>query len=213
MNVGQIKQRVRTKFGDTSGAELTDTDLLSWINDGMTEIARRTQQPQATATTPTIVGTAAYSITTFAADVLRLRSVMLDGSVLSGLSIEEADTLLGDRERANVGRGTPGYFWVFADAINLWPIPSAAGTLKLSYVKRPAAVTVDGDTPGIPTHMHVDLVDYVVAQVLESTGDPDRADRRMSRFEAGAAMAAADAEWPIRGGYPHVVADPADTAF
>lgn len=213
MNTGQIKQRVRTKFGDTSGAELTDTDLLSWINDGLTEIARRTQQPQATATGATVAGTSSYSIATLAADMLRLRSVMLDGTVLSGLSIEEADALLGDREQAGQGRGTPRYFWVFADQINLWPIPSAAGSLKLSYVKRPATVTVDGDSPGIPVHMHVDLVDYVVAQVLESTGDADRADRRMGRFEASAAMAAADAEWPVRGTYPHVTTSPDDVAF
>lgn len=206
MNVADIRRRVQAKLGDTSGAEATATSILDWINDGASEIARRTQQPQATATTPTIVGQATYSTAAFAGDVLRLRQVMLDGSVLRGLSIEEADVLLPDRERAGSTPSSPQWFWVYADVINLWPAPSAVGTLKLFYVKRPAAVAADGDVPGIPTHMHPDLVDYVVAQALESAGEGGSAEKKMARFEQITREASGDAEWPVRGTYPHVSA-------
>jgi hypothetical protein len=205
VNVGQIRARVQAKIGDTAGVEATPADILNWINDGITEIARRTQQPQATATTPSVVGQTAYSLSTFAADVIRLRSVMYDGSVLQPLSIEEADTFLADRERSGQSNGTPSMYWIWADQINLWPAPDTAGKLlKLFYQKRPAAVTVDGDTPNIPVHMHADLVDYVLAQVLETTGDGERADRRMGRFDQVVRESSADADWPQRGSFPHV---------
>lgn len=206
MNVGQIRARVQAKFGDTAGAEATSADILNWINDGISEIARRTQQPQATATTAVAAGTAAYNLTTFAADIIRLRSVMFDGSVLQPISIEEADTFLADREKST-SQGTPSMYWLWADQINVWPTPDNASggkLLKLFYQKRPAAVAVDADIPAIPLHMHTDLVDYVVAQVLETTGDTDRADRRLARFQQAADTASADADWPQRGSFPHV---------
>lgn len=204
INVGQIRARVQAKFGDTSGAEVSGADVLNWINDGLLEIARRTQQPQASASTSTVVGQSVYSLTTFAADILRLRSVKYAGSVLEGMSMEDADTQFPDHERAGQGSGTPRWFWVWAEQITLWPAPDAVGTLKLFYVKRPAAVALDADVPGIPTHMHGDLVDYVVAQVYETVGDAPAAERRMGRFEQITRESAADAEWPVRDVYPHV---------
>lgn len=204
MNLGEIRRRVQAKLGDTAGAEVTSQSVADWTNDGIREIARRIGQPQATATTPTVVNQAVYSIATFAADVMRLRSVMLDGSVLESLSIEDADTLLADRERTGQISGQPRWFWIWADSINLWPPPSAVGTLKLFYIKRPPEVAADADVPQVPLHLHPDLVDYVVAQALDSAGEAATAERKLARFDASAREAAADAEWPVRDVYPHV---------
>lgn len=204
MNVADIRTRIQAKVGDTSGTEVTNAQILAWINDGMTELARRTNQPQGSATTATIAGTGTYSLTAFAADILRLRSVQLDGSVLQAISMEEADTYLSDRDRGSAAGGTPSMYWVWADQINLWPKPTAAGVLKLFYVKRPAAVTGDADVPGIPVHMHTDLVAYVYAQVLDSLGQGERADRHSDRWQGRAMETAADADWPQRNTYPHI---------
>lgn len=204
MNVGDIRRRIKNKIGDTAGSEVTDTQLLDWINDGTLEIARRVQQPQATATTVTVAAQASYSIATFAADVLRLRTVLYDGLLMQALSQEEVDQLLPDREKLNQ-QGVPQSFWVFADTITLWPAPSSAGlVLKIMYVKRPALVAIDADVPNIPLHMHLDLVNYVWSQVLDTVGDLDRGERQLDRFTAGAMAAADDAARPVRATYPHV---------
>jgi len=207
---------VQAKFGDTAGAEATTADILNWINDGITEIARRTQQPQATATTAVATGTATYNLSLFAADIIRLRSVMFDGSVLQPLSIEEADTFLADRERAGQGTGVPGMYWIWADQINLWPAPDTSSNgklLKLFYQKRPPPVVVDADIPAIPLHMHADLVDYVVAQVLETVGEKELADKRIARFASTVQEASSDADWPQRGSFPHVTVSLDDVAY
>lgn len=204
---------MQAKLGDTAGSEATAQSILDWINDGAREIARRIGQPQATATTPTVAGQAVYSTSAFAADVMRLRSVMLDGSVLEALSIEDADTLIGDRERTGQAAGQPRWFWTWADSINLWPPPAAAGTLKLFYVKRPAEVAADADVPQVPLHLHPDLVDYVVAQALDSAGESATAERKLARFDATAQQAAADADWPVRDVYPHVSVAADDTGW
>lgn len=213
MNVAQIRSRVQTRLGDTSGAEVTAAAILEWINDGAGEIARRTQQPQATASAPIVVGQAAYSISQFANDVMRLRKVELDGTVLEGLSSEDADTLLPNRNRAGQATGTPQWFEVWADTLTLWPPPASAGTLTLYYVKRPAQVAADLDVPGIPPHMHPDLLEYVVAQALESTGESAAADRKMSRFEQLSRESAEDASWPVRNTYPHVAVSADDVGY
>jgi hypothetical protein len=205
MNVGQIRARIQAKIGDTAGAEATPADILNWINDGIGEIARRTNQPQATASTPSVKDQSTYNLTTFAADIVRLRSVMYDGSVLQPLSIEEADTFLADREKTGQSSGVPQMYWIWANVINLWPPPDTAGkSLKLFYQQRPPAVAADGDTPAIPLHMHVDLVDYVLAQVLETTGEREASERRMGRFDGTVREASSDADWPQRNTYPHV---------
>lgn len=215
MNVADVRRRVQNKVGDTSGAEITPAQVLDWINDGMLEIARRTQQPQATASTVTVAGQSAYATATFSADVLRLRSVLCNGMLLQAISLEQADQQFGDRESSSSSAaGTPQWFWVWADQINLWPRPDTAGqTLKLFYVKRPAPVTGDADVPGIPLHMHPDLVSYVYAQVLDTIGSGDRADRMTDRFIGGTTTAAADAEWPQRASYPHVTVSADDMVW
>ena len=207
MIVSEIRTRVQAKLGDTAGAEVKASDVLNWINDGIVEIARRTNQPQGTATTAVVQGQTAYNLTAFGSDIVRVRSVMLDGSVLQPLSIEEADTFLADREKANQAQGVPQNYWLWADQINLWPTPdssSAGDLLKIFYQKRPAAVVNETDVPGIPLHMHPDLVDYVVTQALDVAGRFDVAERRMGRFDQTVREAAADADWPQRGAYPHV---------
>jgi hypothetical protein len=213
MNVGQIRGRVQAKIGDTSGAEATPSDILNWINDGISEIARRTQQPQGTATRTVVNGTATYDLSDFATDVIRLRSVMLDGSVLQPLSMEEADNFLAERERSGQSNGTPTMYWIWANQINLWPKPdNSTSVLKIFYQKMPALVATDTDVPAIPLHMHGDLVDYALAQVLDTTGERDVAERRMSRFDGVVREAASDADWPQRGSYPHVSVSPDDVA-
>jgi hypothetical protein len=194
VNVGQIRTRVQNKIGDTSGAEVTSLAILDWINDGMTEIARRTSQPQAIASISTVIGTEAYNVSAFAADVLRLRSVKYDGVPLESLSMEDADTLYVSATQT--GTGTPRWFWIHADQITVWPKPDAAKTLQLFYVKRPAAVDDDADIPGIPLHYHGDLVDYVTVQALETVGESGAADRKMAAFEQRSRESASDLSTP-----------------
>lgn len=205
MNVGQIRTRIQTMVGDTSGAEVTAASILDWINDGIGEIARVTGQPQATGSTTVVSGQSTYSLPAAFPDILRLRSVKYDGSQLQALQLEEAETLYPGWERTGQGSGTPQQFWVWADSITVWPPPdNSTKQLKLYYTKRPAAVVLDADVPGIPVHMHTDLLDYVHARVLESLGQGDRAERGMDRTTGRVMAAAADAQWPVRNAYPHV---------
>jgi hypothetical protein len=176
VNVGQIRTRVQNKIGDTSGAEVTSLAILDWINDGMTEIARRTSQPQAIASISTVIGTEAYNVSAFAADVLRLRSVKYDGVPLESLSMEDADTLYVSATQT--GTGTPRWFWIHADQITVWPKPDAAKTLQLFYVKRPAAVDDDA------------------VQALETVGESGAAERKMAAFEQRSRESASDLSTP-----------------
>jgi hypothetical protein len=34
----EVASRVRSQFGDTSGAQLADSSILAWLNDGQREI-------------------------------------------------------------------------------------------------------------------------------------------------------------------------------
>ena len=53
--------RVKTQFGDNSGAQLTDSTIIRWINDGQQEIVNNNPILKAVKQTNIVAGQAEYT--------------------------------------------------------------------------------------------------------------------------------------------------------
>ena len=143
---------VRTRLDETTATSWTDAEIRAWINEGVADIARRTESIQKSATINVVAGTQNY--TSLPADLLRLNRVEFISAGAQGqvthLELRELNALdstwYGGKQ-ASSGRplycGISGYPPVLQ--LTLYPIPAENGaTLKVYYDASPAAIATNG---------------------------------------------------------------------
>jgi len=177
MIVSDIQTRVKRQFGDESGVQLTDDDIIRYINDGVRQmVATNESLLQKVGTTSAVAGQQDY---TLPVDCLILQSISYKSSTevsylkLKYLSLTEFNEYIDGWDGTAYGNGTPTVYMVFGNTVSLFPKPelSAADAIKLYYNRTPADVTLPGDTPDIPVLYHEVLVKYCLSQAYEMDED------------------------------------------
>jgi hypothetical protein len=202
MNVLEIKRRVKRGVGDESGGQITDADIIDWINDAQAEICRLNDVIQVIGTLPTVIGTGLYALTGLA-DILKLRMVKYDGMTLKGLSQQEADEFISTYDQG-LGTGTPTHFWIFANKITLFPVPSAVKNLNIYYIRKPLAVAIDADIPELPIQYHKQIVDYCIAHAKQQDDDMSAYAIKMQEFAGNVRDSRIDEDWTTQEYYPSI---------
>lgn len=178
--------RVRSSFGDFSGAQLSDAAILSWINDAQREIVNSNTLLRATKVTNVVAGQQDYS---FPEDkVLAIEAVYIEGYPIENVSPQAAreyilkldPTLMLDSDR-------PEVWYERAGVITFYPVPNKSITngLKLEYVKVPTNLSTLSSTLSIPDRYFNELVTYVIANALEADENYDAASYKLRQFRDG----------------------------
>lgn len=178
--------RVRSSFGDFSGAQLSDAAILSWINDGQREIVNSNTLLRATKYANIVANQQDY---TFPNDkVLAIEAVYVDGYPVQNVSPQAAreyilkldPSLLLDAVR-------PELWYERAGVITIYPVPrqSITNGLKLEYLKYPVSLSTLSGTLGIPDRYFNELVTYVTSQALEADENYDAASYKLRQFRDG----------------------------
>jgi hypothetical protein len=181
-----VALRVRAQFGDTSGAQLSDVSLLSWINDGQREIVNSNPILRSSKITNLVIDQADY---TFPADkVLVIEAVYVDGYPIDNVTPQAAREYIqkSDPTKASTAE-RPDIWYERAGVLTFWPKPSKSITngLKLEYVKLPTMLGTLSDAVGIPDRYFNELVNYVNAQALEMDENYDAANYKHRQFRDG----------------------------
>lgn len=183
MTVDEIRAVIRLVTMVDSG-EITDAQLLLWINECIYDVAMRNDWDwlEAETTFPTVATTQAYTITDFVSgdEMQSIEFVIRDGQQrpLIPISHRQAQALWGD----NVNAGTPKYWSIYKEQVYLFPIPDAAETINVHYVKPPAELSAAADTPAWIGTFHNLVVPYVEAQVWKQQEDFAKAQMAMASY-------------------------------
>lgn len=181
-----VSLRVRAQFGDTSGAQLSDVSLLSWINDGQREIVNSNPILRSSKTSDIVKDQADY---TFPSDkVLVIEAIYIDGFPIENLTPQAAREYIRKADPTSVSVADRPLIWYErAGVITFWPKPAKAITngLKLEYIKTPASLATLNDAITIPDRYFNQLVNYVVAQALEMDENYDAANYKLGQFRDG----------------------------
>lgn len=177
MNLGEIITRVQRQFGDDSGAQITQADIIRWSNDAQVEIVRQTECLQIHAETDSIADDGSYDVPT---DFIRLRRVTYEGIPLHRTNLEDLD----GSTRGAIAEGTPTKYYLWGEKLFLHPVPtsSGSGVLDIYYLKRPDTLVASNDVPEIPVHLHEDIVRYCLARAKELDEEDGKAQEVMSDF-------------------------------
>ena len=178
--------RVRSSFGDFSGAQLSDAAILSWINDGQREIVNSNTLLRATKYANIVAGQQDY---TFPEDkVLAIEAVYVDGYPIENVSPQAAREYIIKLDPTSLLTAErPEIWYERAGVITFYPTPQKAITngLKLEYVKTPNSLAALSGDLGIPDRYFNELVNYVISQALEADENYEAASYKLQQFRSG----------------------------
>jgi hypothetical protein len=203
MKLSEIITRVQRQFGDDVQAQITKDDIVRWVNDACLEIVTNNDTAEAfVGTTPVVAGTRVYNLP---ADLIRLRSVRVNGFKLRGESYEQLCDVDPNIETTT---GSPVAYWVYGGKINLYPIPNEElGNLNVLYVKTPATLTITAldAIPDVPIQYHPRIVEYCLGQAAELDDNIGFSQSKMAQFNQSLIGLRQNAEQPESNGpYPSI---------
>jgi len=181
-----IAFRVRSSFGDFSGAQLSDAAILSWINDGQREIVNSNTLLRATKYADIVEDQQDYS---FPEDkVLAIEAVYVNGYPVQNISPQAArEFIISLDPTGTLDSDKPEVWYERAGVITFYPVPNTSYTngLKLEYLKYPVSLDALTAPLGIPDRYFNELANYVTSNALESDENYDAANYKLRQFRDG----------------------------
>lgn len=186
--VGNVYDYVKRAFGDESGVQLTNADIVRWINDAQNEIVDSNSVIQATATLPITAGTATYSLTSITPKIDRVASLLLSGRRVGNIPIAQAEESISLADPEGVETGAPQFWYEWAGEITFWPKPSKDETMTIRYFARPTNVTTTTtDILSVPDDCFTDVVNYVLMKAYEMDENPEMVAVKQAEFSSSLA--------------------------
>lgn len=217
MNVQDVTDRVRRIFGDDSGVQITDSDLIRWVNDAQLKIAQDHEElMEAVGTADIIQNQAEY---TLPPDLNTLRSLMYDNFRLKVLSFAEFNEYIDGfkvpASQSVYGTGRPEVFMVYGGTVTLFPTPNANITsgLRIYYSKLPTAVTTFADSLSVPQRYHLSVVDLCLKMAYEMDENPDMMALKKNEFDTDMQKLRNQEKDGATEYYPRITTLPEDDAF
>lgn len=175
-----IFNNVKTQFGDTSGVQVTDSDLMRWLNDGITDLATRLRYFKGKAMTTTIDGQRDYSLPPDV-NAIQLESIHYAGRPLEGISFSQAEEIFQSDDHAN-GEGSPKFWWEWAGAVSLWPVPTSDTLLEIYYAGVPSAITDSSAFLPFPDRHYESISAFVLSKAYELDEQFDAAQQQYNKY-------------------------------
>jgi hypothetical protein len=180
MIVSDVIIRIQRTFGDEAAVQVTDDDIIRWINDGQIEVVKHNEGAlQKTDFVDLVANQSTYTLPT---DLLILRTLRYKYSDMQSYgrlkykSLQEFDELIDGWDGTLYGAGNPVYFTMDEGRVILFPTPDQASTdgLKVLYNQQPVAVTSTGDSLALPLIYHNTIVKYCMwqASLLDEDHEP-----------------------------------------
>lgn len=184
MNVTDVVNRVLRKFGDEASVQITQDDIIRFINDGQKEIAFKNEILQAVGTMSVVGGQADYS---FPADLLTLNTMYYDNQIVKFMKGTDYDNFIRDTDPQTTNSGKPLVYTRWASSFTLYPKPSEdlADGLKIRYTRRPTDVTSLTDELSLPLEYHSVLVDYCLQQAYETDENVEMTAMKSQQVQTG----------------------------
>jgi hypothetical protein len=171
--------RVRYVLDEPTAAFWSDAELLSWLNNGVEDIAARTKCLQASENATLRSGVVEYFVSS--SYVGLTGALYYNGSSYKALDrANPFDPSKGIGNAQNVGE--PVHYADWGGKVLLWPEPGSAvdgKTVSVFYVERPSRIA-SGDAVPVPAYLVNALEMYVASQALYK----DRQDARAAWYES-----------------------------
>lgn len=214
LNVQDVVTRVKRTFGDDAGVQISDDDIIRWINDAQLQIATTNEGLlETTVSADSISGQAQYGMPE---NFSVLRSLSYKGFRLKGMSFAEFNEYLDGFEDPNTyGQGLPEVFMVWDNTLTLFPTPKTGVTaaIKIYYIQQPDTVGTLADALTLPLNYHLSVVDYCLQQAYELDEDLEKSAYKKGQFDENVQKLNDQNKWTNQEYYPRITTLPEDADY
>lgn len=176
-----IALAVKRMFGDESGVQLVDADIIRWVNEAQVEINSKNKVLKKRASISAVPSQSAYILPS-SYHIRQIESVHFDGRPLKSLTFAQAeqDIMAVDPKLTEIG--TPDCWYEWAGEITLWPKPETDDQITVYFTEEPTPIVALTDTLSLPDKYFSSIRDYVLAQAYEMDESIDVALRKQEQF-------------------------------
>lgn len=166
-----VAQSVKRQFGDPDGRQITDNDILEWINHVQQDIVNINPLLKETAVTNVVAGQDIYEYPT--ERVQYIEAIHYDGVPLEAYSFQEAELYILGREKDLDMLYREGYkpkiWYERMGTVYLYPKPDKSITngLRMFYTKQPEELATLASSLSIPDRYFPRLVEHVLAHAYQ----------------------------------------------
>lgn len=225
--VDDIYKRVTRLFGDEAGIQLTETDVLNWINDGLEEVHNKIPGLQAQAAYLADLPSAVPQGYLLPVDGggnpvwLNIQEVAVKRSVgessyypVRYITRQEMAEYAPGWDGDDYSTGIPVYYVLSDDNryIRLFPESDVTLTDGLRILYTPVSSDVSSLTETIPIHnrFRQSLLDFVMFRAYEQDEDWAASDRKLQSFNMAVSAHLASSSWANESSYPSIRATAED---
>lgn len=179
--VSEVMTAVKRQFGDESGVQLEDSDIIRWINDAQDVIVAKTKVLKAKSSIAATANQASYTFPS--ENIYQIESIHYNGMRIPNMSFPEAEEYIFASDPLVEATGNPALWYEWAGTFTFWPMPDDTKSIDLYYTKRPTKVTASTDLLSLPDRYYQDVVRYVLQQAYEMDEDLGNAQAKGAQFE------------------------------
>lgn len=216
LTVLDVKTRAKRKFGDESGVQLSDADILRFINDAQRKIAARNDSIlEKTSVANSVVSQQEY---TLPADLLTFKSMSYKGTagvaygVMKGMTLNELNLYIDGWDANTSANGVPIIYAIHAAKFLVYPIPneSVTSAFKIYYCRKPTDMVLDADVLDLPEKYHDTVVEFVLQDAYEMDEDWQAASAKSAQVNQNIDRLKDSDEWTKKDTYPIITVRPED---
>ena len=199
---GDVATEVKRLFGDEDAVQISDNDIIRWVNDAQRKIVSVNPILQDRAIRDVVAGQAEYPYPP--ERVQYIQAILYDGIPLEGISYAEAQEYILKAEEGAREAEVPKIWYQWAQTIVLWPKPSKSltGGLTMDYLAIPEEVTGLLDTLSVPDRYFETVIDHVMVKAHLLDEDYSAADFARSRVSETLGQLSEQENKPRHATYP-----------
>lgn len=187
-----ITTEVRKLLGEPTARRVSDAEIVRWINQGLSLVAKRSLAFEKTASFNLIANQYLYPVTgtgaTGLSDVIAVRAVIATGAATDPTqpaATGQALLKMEPRHFSNIRASTAGtpkeYAW-FGTNLYVWPLPNVTTEITVFYYATLEAITAEDHSTYFPLHYQPYLIWYAYSMALMKIGRPQQALQYQSYF-------------------------------
>jgi hypothetical protein len=195
---GDVWSYVIRQFGDESGVQIVNSDVIRWINQAQAEINSKNLILRSKVSIPS---TASVDTYTKPVDCMRITAVRYDNMLLPYIGFD--DYLV--KYQGTPQTDYPVAWTQYGNGVILTPLPSDSNkTIDLFYIPETGNVTGNGDYLSLPDRYFDRICEYVMSKAYELDEDWNAHQVQRGLLENNLTAMSND-ETNTQGPYPVVV--------
>jgi hypothetical protein len=178
--VSEVITAVKRQFGDESGVQIDDTDIVRWVNEAQEVISNKNKVLKAKGTTSSVANQSSYTFP--AENIQQVESIHFDGMRIPNMAFSEAEEYVFNADPTASLSGIPVIWYEWAGTFTFWPMPNEVKDIDVYYTRRPAVVT-SASTLDVPDKYYPDIIRYVLQNAYELDEDPQNSQIKQRQFQ------------------------------